>query len=155
VLNKSSSRYQADHVYSLATVYFMVAVIGVFMISHIITRFSDSTARSKSPLGRFISVVRFAEYRTFHLYGWISPTLGVLLLTAVGVIYFSGQWLGSLIVYQRARLTVDFRPFTWTKTILLAKYQSASKSCFLWKFTSTCDQDGIHGSCTTSICRVS
>jgi hypothetical protein len=84
-------RFQADHVYALATVYFMCATIGVFAIARFISKLTDSTTKSKSFLGRWMSIPRYAEYKTFKVLGRVTPALGILLLIAAGSVYFIGE----------------------------------------------------------------
>ncbi|KUJ12464.1 uncharacterized protein LY89DRAFT_208058 [Mollisia scopiformis] len=101
--------YQADHVYGHATVYFMCAVIGVFMISNIISKVSKRSASGNSIVQRGLAATRLLAYKTFHVrgLGWYSPPLGVILLGLCGVIYFFSLTLGP-------------KPYYWPNTKTLS-----------------------------------
>jgi ferric-chelate reductase len=97
-------RYQADHVYALSTVYFMCAVIGVFMISNLLVRFAPDCVKRTRPWRMFTSVSRYLSYHGFRsraLRYW-SPTLGVVILGAVGAIFFFGRFIWSCGVHEEA-----------------------------------------------------
>jgi hypothetical protein len=86
------SRYEADHVYALNTVYFMCAVIGVFAISNLLVRVIPDRVKRTRPWRKFTSVSRYLSY---HGYRWPalrywSPALGVVILGVVGAVFFFG-----------------------------------------------------------------
>ncbi|KAJ5295138.1 hypothetical protein N7508_009959 [Penicillium antarcticum] len=88
--------YEADHVYALNTVYFMCAVIGVFMVSNLLVRFAPDCVKRTRPWRMFTSVSRYLSYRGFRaraLRYW-SPALGVVILGALGAIFFFAMTLG-------------------------------------------------------------
>lgn len=85
-------RYQSDHVYALGTIYFLCATVGVFVISHFVSKYAPSKLK-KSPLWRKQeAVVRYVSYKGYQLPAlrYWSPSLGVALLLGAGVIFFSG-----------------------------------------------------------------
>ncbi|KAJ6083836.1 hypothetical protein N7467_007971 [Penicillium canescens] len=88
--------YQADHVYALNTVYFMCAVIGVFMISNLLVRFAPDCVKRTRPWRMFTSVSRYLSYRGLRsrTLRYLSPALGVVILGAVGAIFFFAMTLG-------------------------------------------------------------
>ncbi|KAJ5170609.1 uncharacterized protein N7500_003392 [Penicillium coprophilum] len=88
--------YQADHVYALSTVYFMCAVIGVFTISHLLIRLTPNRVKRNRSWRWFTSVSRYLSYRGYRvpaLRYW-SPALGVMILGAVGAVFFFAMTLG-------------------------------------------------------------
>ncbi|OQE39342.1 hypothetical protein PENCOP_c007G02766 [Penicillium coprophilum] len=88
--------YQADHVYALSTVYFMCAVIGVFTISNLLMRLTPIRVKRTRPWRWFTSISRYLSYRGYRvpaLRHW-SPALGVMILGAVGAVFFFAMTLG-------------------------------------------------------------
>ncbi|KAF9250963.1 hypothetical protein DTO027I6_4482 [Penicillium roqueforti] len=88
--------YQADHVYALNTVYFMCAVIGVFAISNLLVRFAPDRVKRTRPWRMFTSASRYLSYRGYRLPAlrYWSPALGVVILGAVGAVFFFAMTLG-------------------------------------------------------------
>lgn len=95
-LSEICSRYQADHVYALNTVYFMCAVIGVFAISNLLVRFAPDRVKRTRPWRIFTSASRYLSYRGYQLpaLGYWSPALGVGILGAIGAVFFFGKRFG-------------------------------------------------------------
>lgn len=87
--------YQADHVYSYNTIYFMVAFIGVFGLSNVARRFIKPAESSNPAVQRIVAVLRYLSYRgyLFRPFNWTSPSLGVLIMGAAGFVYFTGMML--------------------------------------------------------------
>jgi ferric-chelate reductase len=96
-------RYQADHVYGHATIYFVCATICVFMLARIVGRVRISRMHSGPLLRRCSDSIRYLEYKSFRILVWVTPSLGVLLLLGAGIIYFSALTLGP-------------RPYYWPNT---------------------------------------
>ncbi|OCL14468.1 ferric-chelate reductase [Glonium stellatum] len=97
--------YQADHVYALGTIYFVCAAIGIFAIGHIIDRLL-STSLSKRPVWRkTVALLRYGSYKAFRIasLSWWSPSLGIILLGLIGVVFFSVMTLGP-------------KPYYWPNT---------------------------------------
>ena len=94
-LSAICSRYQADHVYALNTVYFMCAVIGVFAISNLLVRFAPDRVKRTRLWRMFTSTSRYLSYRGYRLpaLGYWSPALGVGILGAIGAVFFFGRRL--------------------------------------------------------------
>lgn len=90
-------RYQADHVFGHATIYFICAVIGVFTVANVLARFSRSSKgdglRKNGLWQHLIAISRYNAYKSFHIRGlnWFSPSVGVMLLGACGAVYFFGE----------------------------------------------------------------
>src|SRR4051794_12277865 len=85
-------RYIADHVYALPTIAFFMCTIGVFIAGHFITKLLGYRNSSQHPLlwRRVLAGLRYLSYRGFHIrrFQWSSAPVGVLLLGAVGAIFF-------------------------------------------------------------------
>lgn len=88
-------RYQADHVYGHATIYFMCAIIGMFMVANYSGRIlailkKDNPSKGNKSRQQVVGVVRYLSNKTFRVQalGWYSPSMGVILLGLAGVIYF-------------------------------------------------------------------
>lgn len=79
-----SYRYVADQVYALSAVAFFVTTIGVFFLGHVLAR-----SGLKIP-ERLNAGPRYLAYRGFRInkLRWNSASVGVLLLAAVGAIFF-------------------------------------------------------------------
>ncbi|KXG53885.1 Riboflavin synthase-like beta-barrel [Penicillium griseofulvum] len=88
--------YQADHVYALNTVYFMCVVIGVFAISNLLVRLAPDRVKRTRLWRMFTSASRYLSYRGYRLSAlqYWSPALGVVILGAIGTIFFFGMTLG-------------------------------------------------------------
>ncbi|KAJ5273511.1 hypothetical protein N7478_008636 [Penicillium angulare] len=88
--------YQGDHVYALGTVYFCCAMIGLFVLSNILVRYSPDWLK-RTPVWRGIaSMSRYLSYRGYSIpkLRYWSPSLGVLLLGMAGTGFFLGMTLG-------------------------------------------------------------
>ncbi|KFY03171.1 hypothetical protein O988_01655 [Pseudogymnoascus sp. VKM F-3808] len=84
--------YIADHVYALPTIAFFMSAIGIFIIGHFISSQVLGYRRFRGPpiWQKLIAVVRYLSYRGFYVksLGWNSAPIGLLLLGAIGAIYF-------------------------------------------------------------------
>ena len=92
-------RYQADHVYALNTVYFLCAVIGVFVISNCLVRFAPEWLRRTKGWRATTSLSRYMAYRGYHLLvvrSW-SPSLGVIILGLIGAVFFLGESINNIL----------------------------------------------------------
>lgn len=113
-------RYEADHVYALATVYFCCAVIGVFAISNLLVRYSPDWVK-RTPVWRgFTSISRYLSYRGYSLpkVRYWTPSLGVILLGLIGAAFFLGTKLITLNLMSRSwlreiGLTLGSTPYYW------------------------------------------
>ncbi|KAF2672745.1 hypothetical protein BT63DRAFT_135537 [Microthyrium microscopicum] len=84
--------YIADYVFALPTVAFFMSVIGVFIIGHFASSllFRHRKLQRVSIWQKSIAGIRWLSYRGFHVkqLRWNSAPVGVLLLGAVGTIFF-------------------------------------------------------------------
>ena len=87
-------RYKADLVFSLPTVYFFIAGIALFTLANAFTRFAPTSVTQSRRYRRAISGLRFLSYRNLRIGKWTSPSLGAMLLVAVGIAFFAGMTLG-------------------------------------------------------------
>lgn len=129
----SFSRYTSDLVYARATVYFMCAVISVFMLAYMLRRFT-----SRSFIDKFLQkpkgFVRYFVYRGFRIpfLACLSPNVGRMLVISAGIIFFSGKPLARY-YYFRLQLISYTSPNLRAKAVLLAKHQ---RGCFWWQSTT-------------------
>lgn len=94
------------------------------MISRFVSRLSDSRTITKSPLGRWTSIARYAEYKTFRSMAWVTPTLGISLLIIAGSAFFFGKQVAFVLLRFQCPLTLPGislgpQPYYWpnTKTV--------------------------------------
>lgn len=85
--------YIADFVFALPTVAFFMSTIGIFVIANVVSMllsYRKSRYREPSLWRRCIAMLRYLSYRGWHVKGlkWNSAPLGVLLLGAVGTVFF-------------------------------------------------------------------
>lgn len=143
-------RYEADHVYALATVYFCCAVIGVFAISNLLVRYSPDWVK-RTPVWRgFTSVSRYLSYRGYGLpkVRYWTPSLGVILLGLIGTAFFLGtKLITSNLVGCRSWLAWN-RIDSWINALLLAD------RCKLWKQSAHRDSGRMDGPCIATVCAV-
>ncbi|KAH8690853.1 ferric reductase [Talaromyces proteolyticus] len=102
--------YQADHVYALAAVYFMCAVIGVFAVVHTLSKYGPAWLSNTGFAKRLRTGFRYLSYSIAGEHRKIpflpSASLGLSLLILAGVIYF-------------AALTLGPKPYYWPNTSTL------------------------------------
>ncbi|RMZ37285.1 ferric-chelate reductase [Aspergillus flavus] len=98
-------RYEADHVYSLNTVYFLCATIGFFTIVHFLSKYAPVQARRSGIWRKTTAVGRYLAYKGYQLPAirYCSPSLGVMLLGIIGTIFFFAMTLGP-------------KPYYWPNT---------------------------------------
>ncbi|KAH8684246.1 ferric reductase [Tricladium varicosporioides] len=106
--------YQADHVYGHATIYFMCAIIGSFMVAHYSGRLlallkKDNPLRGNNSWQKVVGTVRYLSNKTFRVQalGWYSSSMGAILLGLAGVMYFFSLTLGP-------------KPYYWPNTKTLS-----------------------------------
>ncbi|KAH7364768.1 hypothetical protein BKA65DRAFT_447900 [Rhexocercosporidium sp. MPI-PUGE-AT-0058] len=84
--------YIADYVYALPTVAFFMCAIGIFTISYLISNLLLGYRERRGTLvwQKLIAGTRYLSYRGFHVrrLRWNSAPVGVLMMGAVGVVYF-------------------------------------------------------------------
>ncbi|KAI9044276.1 uncharacterized protein KD926_001506 [Aspergillus affinis] len=101
--------YEADHVFALNTVYFLIATVGLFTILHVLSLYAPSSLRRSYPWRTATATGRYLSYRSFRLpvlRSW-SPSLGVIGLGCVGVVFFAAMTLGP-------------KPYYWPNTTELS-----------------------------------
>jgi hypothetical protein len=136
-------RYIADYVYALPTIAFFLSGLGMFIIGHLISSQMLGYRKFRGPLvwQKSIAFIRYLSYRGFHIktLRWNSAPVGVLLLGAVGAVYFCCE---SRIhdVLSRGVLTDDIvsRHGPGTTALLLVERR-------LRRLTTTRDQIGLDG----------
>ena len=87
-------RYEADHVYSLNTVYFLCATIGFFTIVHFLSKYAPVRAKRSGIWRKTTAIGRYLAYKGYELPSirYCSPSLGVILLGIVGTVFFFGWY---------------------------------------------------------------
>jgi len=73
-------------VYGLGTLYFFIGVIAACMISFWASRLVTGSSWRKLQ-GAF----RYLAYRRYRVAGYLTPSLGVVLLLATGALFFLGM----------------------------------------------------------------
>lgn len=88
--------YEADHRYALPTVAFFLTAILLFAIGYLLSEVLPAQLLRTKLARRFVAAKRWLSYRSWRIgaLNWNSAPLGVLLLAAVGVIYFFSMVLG-------------------------------------------------------------
>ncbi|OGM44013.1 ferric-chelate reductase [Aspergillus bombycis] len=88
--------YEADHVYSLNTVYFLCATIGSFTIVHFLSKYAPVRAKRSGIWRKTTAIGRYLTYKGYQLPAirYCSPSLGVILLGIIGTIFFFAMTLG-------------------------------------------------------------
>lgn len=83
-------RYEADHRYALPTVAFFLAVIILFSVAYLLDQFASHGIKQSS-LGRKVAALnRWLSYKSYRVNAldWNSAPFGLLVLGAIGFIYF-------------------------------------------------------------------
>ncbi|RHZ47396.1 putative cysteine synthase B, partial [Aspergillus thermomutatus] len=102
--------YQADHVYALNTVYFMCATIGVFAITHFLSRRAPLPVKRSAIWRKATAAMRYLSYQGYQIPSlrYWSPSLGVMLLGLVGFVFFFAMTLGPKPYYWPNTATVSY-----------------------------------------------
>ncbi|EAW13403.1 ferric reductase family protein [Aspergillus clavatus NRRL 1] len=102
--------YEADHVYALNTVYFMCAIIGVFTTVHYTSQYAPPWIKRTAIWRRVAAVLRYLSYKGYQMSAlhYRSPSLGVILLGLVGVVFFFAMTLGPRPYYWPNTATVSY-----------------------------------------------
>lgn len=98
------ARYEADHVYSLNTIYFLCATVGVFAIANFLFKYTPARVKRSSVWHKTTAGLRYLAYRGYQMPAlrYWSPSLGVLLLGLAGVVFFFGELLSLPGVLRKA-----------------------------------------------------
>lgn len=85
-----SCRYEADRRYALPTVAFVMAFIFLFAVIRQLALRLEPGKQRPAVIRKSVALYRYWTYRDYGIPAlrWISPSLGVLLIGAVGIIYF-------------------------------------------------------------------
>ncbi|BCR87148.1 ferric reductase family protein [Aspergillus chevalieri] len=88
--------YEADHVYSLNTVYFFCATIGVFAIANFLAKYAPVQVKRSAAWKKATAGLRYLAYRGYELpvVRYWSPSLGVILLGLAGTVFCFAMTLG-------------------------------------------------------------
>ncbi|KAE8385766.1 ferric reductase like transmembrane component-domain-containing protein [Aspergillus alliaceus] len=97
--------YEADHVYSLSTIYFLCATVGLFTIVHFLSKNAPVRMKRSGIWQKATAVGRYLAYKGYKLPAmrYFSPSLGVIILGAIGTIFFFAMTLGP-------------KPYYWPNT---------------------------------------
>ncbi|KAF7906696.1 hypothetical protein EAF00_000975 [Botryotinia globosa] len=83
--------YVADWTFALPTVALFMCIIGIFIVGYVLTQVLALSHRPEPLIWRRgVAFIRYLSYRGFRIEGlrWNSAPVGVLLLGAMGTIYF-------------------------------------------------------------------
>ncbi|KAE8355075.1 ferric reductase like transmembrane component-domain-containing protein [Aspergillus coremiiformis] len=88
--------YEADHVYSLSTIYFLCATVGLFTIVHFLSKYAPVWMKRSDIWRKTTAVGRYLAYKGYKLppLRYFSPSLGVMLLGIIGTTFFLVMTLG-------------------------------------------------------------
>ncbi|KAK8132126.1 hypothetical protein PG999_000299 [Apiospora kogelbergensis] len=86
--------YIADLVYGLGTLYFFIGVIAACMISFWASRLVPGSSSKQSSWQKLLGAFRYLAYRRYRVAGYLTPSLGVMLLIASGAVFFLAMTLG-------------------------------------------------------------
>jgi hypothetical protein len=103
-------RYEADHRYALPTIAFFMATILLFAAAHFFNLWVSDSIRATKAVKLPTAIARFLSYRAYRVPGlnWNSAPLGILLLGAVGTVYFFCMTLGPKPYYWPTTATLKF-----------------------------------------------
>jgi hypothetical protein len=89
-MSNPMTRYAADFRYGIPTVALFLVGILLFALANVFRLIAPSCIRSSAIARRVIALLRFLSYRAYRVRGlnWNSAPLGVLILGAIGTIYF-------------------------------------------------------------------
>lgn len=90
--------YEADYAYGLGSVWFFVAVIVFFTALRLLAKTKPASATERGPWQKAVAFSRYLAYRSYVLrpLAWYSPSLGVLVLGALGTIFYFGEFESPL-----------------------------------------------------------
>lgn len=88
--------YEADHVYSLNTIYFFCATVGVFAIANFLIKYAPAQLKKSVLWQKATAGLRYLAYRGYEMpvLRYWSPSLGVILLGLAGTVFFFAMTLG-------------------------------------------------------------
>lgn len=86
-----ATRYTADWLYALGTVYFLCAVLGVFTLAHFFTKMMPASLANNRMQRKTRAAIRYLSYRCYKpaSMNWLSPSLGQSIVIGIGIIFFA------------------------------------------------------------------
>ncbi|KKY13387.1 putative ferric-chelate reductase [Diplodia seriata] len=86
--------YKADYRFARTTVYFVLAMIGLFTAGNIVSRITPRSVQRKRFWRQTQASLRYVGYRAYRIrvFDWYSPSLAYLLVGLAGAVFFFG-WL--------------------------------------------------------------
>ncbi|KAI9659757.1 MAG: hypothetical protein M1831_003655 [Alyxoria varia] len=89
--------YEADHQYALPTIAFLLAILVFFTIGALGDLIVPRSIQNWGVYKKFRASARFLAYKCFRIpfLGWYSPSLGIILTGALGVVFFLALTLGK------------------------------------------------------------
>lgn len=102
--------YEADHRFALPTIAFFLAVIIVFSVAHTAGNVLPKSLLRTGVVNKTRSLFRYLSYRTIRIpfLNWNSAPVGVLLLAAIGTVFFFAMTLGPQPYYWPNTDDVDY-----------------------------------------------
>lgn len=98
--------YEADHRYSLPTIALFLVAIILFTLSHWITWLAPQSLKRRPAWFHLMAFFRILSYKRLRVLKYHTQSIGALLLLAVGVVFFFGEFsrrrkeLDQLTTYQ-------------------------------------------------------
>ncbi|KAL0254269.1 hypothetical protein SLS55_009743 [Diplodia seriata] len=97
--------YKADYRFARTTVYFVLAMIGLFTAGNIVSRITPRSVQRKRFWRQTQASLRYVGYRAYRIrvFDWYSPSLAYLLVGLAGAVFFFAMTLGP-------------KPYYWPNT---------------------------------------
>ncbi|KAL1626908.1 hypothetical protein SLS54_002446 [Diplodia seriata] len=97
--------YKADYRFARTTVYFALAMIGLFTAGNIVSRITPRSVQRKRFWRQTQASLRCVGYRAYRIrvFDWYSPSLACLLVGLAGAVFFFAMTLGP-------------KPYYWPNT---------------------------------------
>ena len=122
------ARYVADWAFALPAVAFFMSAMGVFIIGYALTQLLALSRRRGPPIWRRgVAASRYLSYRGFRIAAleWNSAPIGVLMLGAIGTIFFFCALEADLL--QSKAITADFcKAWIWSHLRIIGQEQTRS-----------------------------
>lgn len=102
--------YKDDLRYALPTVAFFMSVVLLFVVGSLVSSILPRKISQSQSNRRLVGMVRYLSYRAFRIspLNWNSAPIGVLLLGALGAVYFFSMTLGPKPYYWPNTETINF-----------------------------------------------
>ncbi|KAF8075223.1 ferric reductase NAD binding domain-containing protein [Lyophyllum atratum] len=94
--------YTADWDYGLTSIYFFCAATAAFTLINVLSLYRSTRTQMVSVADKFAGLFRYFSSRQYHVstFGWYSPPLGVILIIAAMIVFFTA-------------LTFAVHPYYW------------------------------------------